>query len=486
MIDLAVPFLLALVVSFAGTLVCERAARRIGLVAHPRADRWHSERVPLLGGVAIAVAVGMVSGSNAGTLGRFGPLMLPSLMMAAVGLIDDVRPLRPRTKLAASVVVAAVLIQFGTQLPLTASPVVNVLATLLWVVGITNAFNLLDSMDGVAAGVAMVATLSRLTLFLLDGDRDGAWMMAGLCGALGGFLVRNYPPAKIFMGDAGSLFLGFFLAGASIVSDHAPTRSGAAVVVLPALLLLVPILDTMFVTVTRLLGGRSVAQGGRDHTAHRLVALGLDERQALAVLLGISALSGLLAIASYRDGFRHSIVLLAVLVVGLVLLAVHLARAPVTGEPTARAIWPLHLVQGFPYTRHVATLIIDATLIVTAYYAAYLLRFEGTFEAQQAAFLRSLGPVLGLQILALAATGRHRGLWRYTSVPDLLGVVLAVTLGVGASVLYLLFTSRFDGLSWTVFVVDWALLVLLAAGSRIAVRVLREWLRPERRRPVAR
>lgn len=479
LIRLTTLLLLALLVSLAGTLVCERVARRLALVAHPREDRWHRERVPLMGGVAIMVAVVAVGASTDITRDRFGSLVLLSVLMGCVGLVDDFRALRPQTKLAAQLVGAAALIQFGALLPLTGSAVINVLLTLLWVVGITNAFNLLDNMDGLAAGVAALTGLCRLILFLLDGDRAGAFMMAGLLGALGGFLVRNAPPAKIFMGDAGSLFLGFFVAGTSLVSDHAYTRGLAAVMALPVLLVLVPILDTAFVTVTRLLSGRSVAQGGRDHTSHRLVALGLDERQALAVMLGISAVAGLLAILSYREGFRHSIVLLAFLVVGLALLAVHLTRARVSGAPEAAAATStLRLVNDFPYKRQVAILAVDAVLIVTAYYAAYLLRFERGYEAEEATFLRSVGPILGLQILALAVSGIYRGLWRYTSVHDLLGLVRAVTLAVGASVLYLVFTTRFDGFSRAVFVLDWSLLVLLLAGSRVGFRGLGERLKP--------
>jgi UDP-GlcNAc:undecaprenyl-phosphate GlcNAc-1-phosphate transferase len=467
----------ALLLSLAITLLCERMARRLGVVGHPREDRWHRESVPLLGGLAIMVAVVVVAGGMGTNLARFGPLVVLALVMGGVGLVDDVKTLRPQTKLAAQIVVAAILIQLGTPLALTPVPVVNVLLTLLWVVGITNAFNLLDNMDGLAAGVAALTAVFRLALFLIDGDRDGAWMMAGLLGAVGGFLIRNYPPAKIFMGDAGSLFLGFYLGGVSVVSDYAHTRGVVAVLVFPVLLFLVPILDSAFVTVTRLLSGQSVAQGGRDHTSHRLIALGISERQALIVLLGVSAVSGLLAILSYRHGFQHSIIFLALLLIGLALLAVHLGRAHVghTPQPTAATI---RLVIDFPYKRHVATLGIDAVLIVVAYYAAYILRFEAAFETERATFLRSVGPVLGLQILALAACGSYRGLWRYTSVPDLLHLVRAATVGVGATVLYFVFTTRFETFSRAVFVLDWALLIVLLAGSRVVFRLLGESLRP--------
>lgn len=477
--SLAGPFLIALLVSLAGTLLCERLARRTGLLAHPREDRWHRDSVPMLGGVGIILAVVAVGAGMGPDLARFGPLLCLAVAMGVVGLVDDVKTLRPQTKLAAQIVGAAVLIQLGTLLPLTPFPLVNLFLTLVWVVGITNAFNLLDNMDGLAAGVAALTALFRLALFLIEGDGNGAWMMAMLVGAVGGFLIRNVPPAKIFMGDAGSLFLGFFLSGVSLVSDNAYTRGVAAVLVFPVLIVLVPILDTAFVTVTRLLTGRSVAQGGRDHTSHRLVALGMTERQALIVLLGISTMSGLLAVLSYRHGFRYSIILVALLVVGLALLAVQLGRAHVVTAQGRRAeTRAIRLLANFPYKRQVVTLAIDAVVIVVAYYAAYLLRFEAAFEAERATFLRTVGPLVALQVLALFASGTYRGLWRYTGVADLLRLCRGATLGVGGSVLYFVFTTRFESLSRAVFVLDWALLILLLAGSRLAYRLLGEWLRP--------
>src|SRR5262249_27017337 len=247
----------------------------------------------------------------------------------------------------------------------------------------------------------------------------------------------------------------------------------------PVLLVLVPIFDTGFVVVTRLLRGRSVAQGGRDHTSHRLVALGMSERGALFFMLGISAVSALLAIASYRHGFRYSVILLTLLVIGLALLGVHLGRAQRSAARSASAGAPvLRLLEELPYKRQLATLVIDVVSIVIAYYAAYLLRFENAFAMEQGRFIASIGPILGLQILALAASGSYRGLWLYTSVSDLLRLFRAATLGVGARVVSLVLTTRFEAFSRAVFVLDWVLLILLLGSSRFAYRLLGERLRP--------
>jgi UDP-GlcNAc:undecaprenyl-phosphate GlcNAc-1-phosphate transferase len=470
-------FLVAFVLAIAATLACERIARRAGLVTAPRADRWHRQPIPLLGGAAI-IAATLAPILVAGPAPRLVPFILLAVAMGGVGLLDDVRPLPPQVKLVAQIALAGALIQFGWMLRLTSLPVVNVLLTLFWVVGITNAFNLLDNMDGLAAGMATIAAAFRLTFSLMDGDLASARVTAAFLGATAGFLVRNFPPARIFMGDAGSLFIGFFLSGVCLVGELAYSRGIAAVLVLPVLLVLIPIFDTTFVTITRLLTGRPVSQGGRDHTSHRLVGLGISERRALGVLGGLSFLSGALGLLSYGYGFTYTLALLALLLVALVLLGVHLSRVQVIrpkAEAGDRVV--VRLVSDFPFKRQMATVAIDLVLIVTAYYSAYLLRFEGAFDAHRDMFLGTVGPVIVLQLLALAAFGAYRGLWRYTSLPDLLRLLRGASVGVGATVLYLLFTVRFQGLSRAVFVLDWLVLVVLLAASRVSFRLLAEMLR---------
>jgi UDP-GlcNAc:undecaprenyl-phosphate GlcNAc-1-phosphate transferase len=333
-------------------------------------------------------------------------------------------------------------------------------------------------MDGLAAGMAALAAGFRLSFFLFDNNLAGAVLAAALIGGAIGFLVRNFPPARIFMGDAGSLFLGFLLSGLSLLPGQAYSRGTLAVLVLPVLLMVIPIFDTAFVTVTRLLTGRPIAQGGRDHTSHRLVALGITERQALAVLWGVSALAGGLALLSYRYGFTYTVVLVALLLICLVLLGVHLSRVQVArtapGRPDTTIV---RVVEDFPFKRHVATVGLDLVLILVAYYTAYLLRFEDTFEANRGGFVLSVAPVIVIQLSALALFGAYRGLWRYTGVRDLLRLLQAVTAGTAASVLYFVFVTRFEGLSRAVFVLDWLLLVLLVCGSRVSFRLLGEVFR---------
>ncbi|HWC02829.1 MAG TPA: hypothetical protein VHF87_08665 [Methylomirabilota bacterium] len=474
-----VAFAVSMVVALVATLVCERLARRAGLVVEPRTDRWHRRPVALLGGVAIMLGVLPALAWVGGLRQRLVALTLVALAMGVVGLVDDLRPLRPPVKLVAQIALAALLVELNFVLRLTGVPVLDVLLTLLWVVGVTNAFNLLDNMDGLAAGMAIIAGGFRLALFLLDGDIAAATMTAGFVGAVAGFLVRNAPPARIFMGDAGSLFLGFFLSGLCLVVPASYYSRGiTAVLAVPVLLVLIPIFDTTFVTITRLLKGQPVSRGGRDHTSHRLVALGGSEGRALVILFGLSILSGGVALLTYRAALGTAAVLLPLLLVGLALLGIYLSRVevvPAAPPGPGRAV--IRLVQDFPYKRQVASVVLDTVLIVVAYSAAYVLRFEEAFAANRAMLNRTLAPVLVFQLSGLALSGAYQGIWRYTGPADMLRLGRGITLGTIASVLYLLFTTRFIGLSRAVFVLDWLLLLALVGASRASFRLLGEALR---------
>ena len=163
--------------------------------------------------------------------------------------------------------------------PWTDSAIINIALTAFWLIGITNAINLLDNMDGLAAGISAIAALSLAVGFGASGQTYEILLLSIFAGALVGFLVFNFNPASIFMGDCGSMFIGFFLASSVLLNQIGGRSRGiVSVLAVPALILFVPIFDTTFVTVLRKIWGRKASQGGRDHTSHRLVALGLSER----------------------------------------------------------------------------------------------------------------------------------------------------------------------------------------------------------------
>jgi UDP-GlcNAc:undecaprenyl-phosphate GlcNAc-1-phosphate transferase len=477
-LEVLLPGLTAFVAALAAVPVVKRVALHTGLVAVPKADRWHRSQVPLMGGVAIVLAtlLGVAVARPASVPIRI--LLACATGLSLVGLVDDARVLRPQTKLFLQIFAASVMAVLGLQFQFTGVVVVDMLITLIWLVGITNALNLLDNMDGLAAGIAAIVAAFRLSFFLADGHVEGAMLAATLLGACLGFLVYNFNPASIFMGDTGSLFLGFMVAGLSLVGGWPYSRGTTLVLLLPVLVVLVPIFDTTFVTVARILAGRPVSQGGRDHTSHRLVALGMSERQAVLTLYGLAAAGGGIAWLSYAYGLSYGAVLTLFLLLGTVLLGVFLGRLQVYPEGAAPSGVAL-LIASFTYRRQVVTVALDTILIVVAYYTAYLLRFEAAFDAEQAAFQQSLPLVLLAQVTAFLVLGTHRGIWRYTGVSDLLRLAQACALGTALSVLGVLLLYRFTGYSRAVFAIHAVLLFVFVAATRLSFRALDAALRRE-------
>jgi UDP-GlcNAc:undecaprenyl-phosphate GlcNAc-1-phosphate transferase len=321
----------ALLASLVLTPAVGAFARRIGAVAKPKIDRWHTRPTAMLGGVAIVLAVTAAAVALV-PLTREGRVVIAaSVALFLVGLVDDFFHIRPYQKLIGQLLGAAAVVSSGLVLPWTSYSTVNLLITLFWLVGITNAVNMLDNMDGLAAGVSAIAAAFLGLNFIANQQWPEAVMLAAFAGALIGFLVYNHYPASIFMGDCGSMFVGFFLASSALVSGTGGGRSRSVVAVLavPVLVLMVPIFDTTLVTLMRKRAGRAASQGGRDHTSHRLVALGLSERRAVWMLYTFAVLAGSLAMLARHATLNVSLLAIASFTIVLTLLGVYLARVRV-------------------------------------------------------------------------------------------------------------------------------------------------------------
>jgi UDP-GlcNAc:undecaprenyl-phosphate GlcNAc-1-phosphate transferase len=325
----------ALLASLVLTPAIGALAHHRGAVAKPKADRWHTKPTAMLGGVAIAIAV-------VGTLFLLVPLtregrvvITASMMLFLVGLTDDFFHIRPYQKIIGQLLGSAVVVSYGLVLPWTSYSALNLLITVFWLVGITNAVNMLDNMDGLATGVSAIASVFLGLNFIANQQWSEAVMLSAFAGALIGFLVYNHHPASIFMGDCGSMFVGFFLASSALVSGTGGGRSRSVVAVLavPVLVLLVPIFDTAFVTLMRKKAGRAASQGGRDHTSHRLVALGLSEKRAVWMLYTFAVAAGSLAMLVRHTELDVSVGAIATVTILLALLGIYLARVRVYDEP---------------------------------------------------------------------------------------------------------------------------------------------------------
>jgi len=449
--SLAVTGLLVFVVSCAaGLLVTPRvraAGLRLGLVATPTADRWHQRPTALLGGVAIVLAtlvgVGIWTAVSA-LQGRPGgapvvslqsaAVVMGAVFMFAVGLIDDIVNLRPQLKFVLQTLAGVGLVGAGATLSLTPWYVVNVVATVFWFVTLTNAFNLLDNMDGVAAGVGAIAAFFLGVTFA----QQGAWWHTALAWSLAGaavaFLRYNFQPATIFMGDAGSLFIGAVLAGLVVTSPASASGSLVSVLFVPLAIVAVPIADTALVTVTRTLAARSISQGGRDHSTHRLVALGLQERQVALLLYAFAVLGGGVGLVLMRLDLALGLVLGTAFFASMSLIAAYLGRLKVghpdaaTGSKAATVV-----VTELLYKKRLAEMLLDVLLVTGAYYGAYRLKFEGGAPpAFMAAFESSVGLVIAVKISAFGLLGVYRGAWRYTGLEDLYRILGAIILSTAA------------------------------------------------------
>jgi UDP-GlcNAc:undecaprenyl-phosphate GlcNAc-1-phosphate transferase len=325
-----VPVTLSLGLTLLLTPVVRALARCAGVVARVRSDRWHQQPTALLGGVAMFPTIVCILLACDAPIPHGHWILAGSAVAFTTGLIDDLRRIRPYLKLIGQLLAAALVLLDGLTFPWTGLAGLDVVITLFWLVGITNALNLLDNMDGLAAGIAALAAGFLAAAFHMDGQRNESLWVAIFAAALLGFLLYNSNPASIFMGDCGSLFLGFYLASMALVGKP-PGGSSRALLApaVPILILSVPIFDTTLVAVCRKRAGRAVSQGGRDHTSHRLVALGLSERQAVWLLYGLAALTGLLALGIRTLAPAISLTVTAALAGLMIWFGVYLARVKV-------------------------------------------------------------------------------------------------------------------------------------------------------------
>lgn len=325
-------FVPILVVGFAAALgltpLSRQLAFRLGVVDKPNQRKIHTDHKPLMGGFAIVCAfIGSLLLFAWGDAPR--PLIAilgGAAFLAIVGLIDDRYELGIRAKMLAQVIAALAIIAAGVQISLFKTPLLDVPLTILWIVTLTNAVNFLDNMDGLAAGLSSIAAAYFLLIAYTQGLPFVSALAAALLGSAVGFLVFNFNPASTFMGDMGSMVLGFVLAvlGIELTFAHKPP---SVTWMVPPLVLALPLFDICLVVFTRISEGRSPGQAGKDHTSHRLMSLGLTQRKTLALLYGACLLFGALGLlvsaaptdAAARVG-TAGIALLAILFVTMMLI----------------------------------------------------------------------------------------------------------------------------------------------------------------------
>lgn len=465
---------ISLILSLVFVQVARWISFRTNRLAYPRKDRWHQRPTAMLGGVGIYAAF------IAGVLIfipewiEYWPLLTSGTVMFILGFYDDLFELSPAAKIIGQILAGSILIFAGFRIQFFEFELANILVTFGWLIAITNAMNLIDNMDGLASGIAVIVAGFLAFYFARIPDQSGYFQMTLiLIGAAAGFLFFNFPPARIFMGDSGSMFLGFTLAGLAVIR-RASASNVFAVLGIPLLLFLLPILDTALVAITRVLRGQSPLQGGRDHTSHRLIAFGLSERQTLLVLYLAAIVSGVASTIIERVDYEFSLIFVPLLIVVMAILAAYLGRLKVVTSQQASDHRNLltRVFVDLTYRRRMLEVLLDLFLISLSYYAALWL--QGGFDLTDANldfFLQSLPILLGISYLALFLTGVYRQAWVYFGLRDLLvlfqGVLLATL--VSGVVLSLLYAQQ---IAFSAFLLYGIILIFGLSATRSSFRVL--------------
>lgn len=453
-----------------------RLSFRLGRVVVPRDNRWNKKPTPTMGGIGMYLSfwAGMLVLTliDPKTYHLSGSILVGSSLMFLIGVLDDIKPLSPPTKLVGQFLAASVLIFLGHTINFFPWQLANMLLTFVWLVGITNAINLLDNMDGLASGIAIIAA-GFLAYFFNKNWNPGLLVLSiSLVGAILGFLVFNFPPAKIFMGDSGSQFLGFTLAALAVV--HRPRASDVFTVMgVPTLLFLLPIIDTSLVTITRLLRGQSPAQGGTDHTSHRLIAFGLNERQAVLTLYAVGLLSGVTGAVLEALDYDLSLVMVPVLVISLSLMVAYLGRLKVVSTITPARGNLARIMVNLTYKRRILEILLDFFLIGVSFYLADWTAFSLHVDtAGLALYARALPLVLAVSFISFYGLGVYRGVWRYVGVDELVRFALATLVAVAATFVALMVLFKPGTFPSEVYFLYVVFLYLGLAASRLSFTVL--------------
>lgn len=477
-------FLLACVSTIGLLILLVHLLRRLNIIDQPRQDRWHRSPTPKFGGVGIFVATLLVFSVVYSMLPEQSEpfpftLLVGMGLIFLFGLVDDIKSLPPVGKLVTQIVAASVAVFFGYTTNFFSprlgetflAQILNSAVSLLWLVAITNAMNLLDNMDGLAGGISLIVCCFLGYFFWDSGDLLMILFCASLGGAILGFLFLNFPPAKIFMGDSGSQFLGYTLALLAIA--RLPQASNVfAILGVPTFLFSLPLADTLFVTITRWLRGQSPFKGGRDHTSHRLIAFGLSERQTLWVLYSIAVVGGITAIVVETLNYTLSLVLLPIIIAFLLIFTTYLGGVKITPQADNDQETRLKKVLiKFFIGRNLLDVLVDSLLISFSLYVSVSLGMPFSLDRQVDFFVQSLPLAFISGYLAFYLTQVYRDLWRHLKVENIYRYVQAAALAtVTFWIIRVLFNRQF--LTLTAVLIYGAMLFLGLMLTRFSFQAL--------------
>lgn len=319
-------FIVALVISYILTPFVKRLAWKAGAVDIPKDERRvHTKPIPRIGGLAIYIAFIVTVLITMPVTDNIKGVIIGGTLITILGVLDDIYNLPAKIKLLGQIAAAGILVYFGIKVEWVTNPLgdmvylgkLSIPITIFWIVGVTNTLNFIDGLDGLAAGIASIASFTLMLVALNEGLGPVVILTAALAGGAVGFLPFNFNPAKIFMGDTGAMFLGYVLAAISVMG--AIKSATAIALAVPILALGLPIFDTAFAILRRAINGYPVMKADKDHLHHRLLAIGLTQRQTVLIMYSISAALGMSAIALSEMGLLQAGFILIVLITLLVI-----------------------------------------------------------------------------------------------------------------------------------------------------------------------
>jgi UDP-GlcNAc:undecaprenyl-phosphate GlcNAc-1-phosphate transferase len=499
-------FISASIFSLLLTPLVRSVARKLGAIDLPDERKIHGKPIPRLGGFSIYVTFNLVLlisyqfdfffyPANFLRQMNFKWLLVASAIVFGLGAFDDFKRMPPSIKLLVQILVGLMVALTSYRIEQISLPfgsiqmgIWSIPATVLWIVAITNALNLLDGLDGLAAGTSLIVSLSMFGISLLNDNIGMALLSIILAGSILGFLKYNFHPASIFLGDSGAYTLGFMLSILSLQSNLKGTTT--VVFLIPILVLGLPIMDTILSMFRRLLKslhiigadreknmlkflyfkGSTVFSADRGHIHHRLLQMGLNQKNAVVILYAVTLLLGSIALATvYFRNINQALLITSIAIASYIgLRKLGYSEIQFLRNGALLPLFDFYLV-----SQRMVKVFVDIAFIALAYYLAFFLRFEGEFDpAIRKYYLSTIPLVLSVKLLVFYFAGLYKGAWRYINVDDFLRILKAVVFGSAMAGLLLWMIPSLGIVSWPVFFIDFNLLFLFIAGARSSFRVL--------------
>jgi UDP-GlcNAc:undecaprenyl-phosphate GlcNAc-1-phosphate transferase len=506
MLKYLILFLITSAFSFIFTPVIRSVSRRLGVFDLPGGRKVHDQPIPRLGGFSIFVTFNLILIITSQidffffpidffkTI-NYGWLFVASAIILGLGAVDDFRKIPPSIKFFFQIIAGLIVALTCCKIEVISLPfgtihlgIWSIPATVFWVVAITNAINLLDGLDGLAAGTAFIVCLAMFGISFLNQNIGLSLISIILAGSILGFLKYNFHPASIFLGDSGAYFLGFILSVLPLLGGFKGTTT--VTILIPILALGLPIMDTVLSMFRRLLkslhimevdrdknvvkfffiDGWSIFRADRGHIHHRLLQMGFTQRKAVVFLYVISLFLGGLAFSSvYFKNINYALFLATIGIASYI----GIRKLGYTEIQFLRngALLPLFDVPGFNFK--ILRIFVDMGLVALSYYLAFLLRFEGEFDPSiKEYYLMTIPLVLPVKLGIFYFSSLYKGAWRYTSISDIIKILKAASLGCIASALLLWFIPGYGILSRAVLIIDFNLLFFFMIGERSSFRIL--------------